>query len=65
VLVGTDVVGGMQTSDALGFGRHVLPLPPGTPTGVTVRSQWFFLTNAACPGTGPVATSERLEFTTF
>jgi hypothetical protein len=52
------------SADAQGFARLDLPIPSGLPPVPcwTLSTQWLFLTNAACPGTGPLAASERLDF---
>src|SRR5262249_11364856 len=64
-LVPTTVIGGTILSDALGFARYPLPVPAGLAPGFLLYSQWAFLTNATCPGSGPLAASEGLLLTTL
>ncbi len=54
----------LVTADAAGAAAHPLAIPPGYTIGASwgLAAQWLFLTNAACPGTGLVASSERLNF---
>lgn len=63
-LVTPQVLSG-ASSDALGVARFPLTIPAGLPPGFVFDSQWLFLTNAVCPGTGLFATSEGLRVTTL
>lgn len=53
------------TADALGYASHPLPVPANFPAGFQTWTQWAFLTTPSCPGSGPVATTERLQITTL
>jgi hypothetical protein len=62
VLVNPIVVLG-AIANAQGFASHPLPIPLNLPPGFQTFTQWAFLTTPACPGSGPVATTERLQIT--
>ncbi|MFY9343551.1 MAG: hypothetical protein WAT39_13730 [Planctomycetota bacterium] len=51
-------------SDGLGASRFALPIPAASPVMPSwgFAAQWFFFTNATCPGTGLLGNSERLNF---
>jgi hypothetical protein len=51
------------TADPLGFTRTNLTIPASLPVVPcwNLGAQWFFLTNATCPGTGLLGASERLS----
>jgi hypothetical protein len=65
LLVDPLLASGTLQGDGLGHAELVVPVPATLPTGVVVAVQWFFLTNPTCPGSGPLASSERLVFRTF
>lgn len=50
---------------AQGFASHPLPIPLNLQPGFQTFTQWAFLTTPACPGSGPMATTERLQITTL
>lgn len=64
-LVSPTFLVGTGLSYSSGFARYPLSIPASLPPGFTFDSQWLFLTNTACPGTGVFATSEGLRVTTL
>ena len=46
-----------------GWGRAAvgIPIPSAVPAGTALSLQFWFLTSASCPGSGPVASSDRLD----
>lgn len=54
----------LEFADTAGFARHVLAVPAAAPTVPCwgLAAQWFFFTSPACPGSGMLANSERLNF---
>lgn len=53
--------GPLVQADAAGFAEAAIPIPAQFGPGSSASLQWLFLTNAACPGTGPVAASDRID----
>tara|TARA_R110002072_G_scaffold273219_3_gene433765 strand:- start:59997 stop:62012 length:2016 start_codon:yes stop_codon:yes gene_type:complete len=51
-------------TDGLGAAHAAIAIPLGIPAACpwNLAAQWAFFTNAACPGSGLLATSERLQF---
>jgi hypothetical protein len=52
-------------SDGLGFATFGLPVPATVQVGAQLSVQAVFLTNAACPGSGLIASSDRIDVTVF
>jgi hypothetical protein len=52
-------------TDGLGFAQLPLPISSNVAVGAAASVQAVFLTTLTCPGTGPLASSNRIDVTVF